>query len=177
LYAIISTGGKQYRVSEGDRIRVERLDGEVGEEVVFDEVLFVGSDAEDEPGLPKETIVSGTIVGHGKSDKVVVFKFKRRKMYRRKRGHRQPFTEVQIARVGSPAKKASKAATTAEPEKASPKKDKADTQKAARTEEAEKQVAAPPGEEKSTSSARSKEKPEAEASGKKKTEKEKEVEE
>lgn len=172
MYAIISTGGKQYRVSEGDRIRVERLDGEVGQEVLFDEVLFVGSDAKDEPGSPQKTVVSGTILDQGKAGKIVVFKFKRRKMYRRKRGHRQPFTEVQIGQIGPASKKSSKAAATSEPKTTPSKKDEAESQAASRTEKAGKGAAAPVAGKKSTSSARSKEKSEAETGGKKKTDKE-----
>lgn len=100
LYAIIQSGGKQYRVSAGDLIRVERLDGQVGDQVSFDEVLFIGN-GEQSLGHPviSEARVIGIIAEQGKGEKVLVFKFKRRKMYRRKRGHRQFFTAVKIDRI------------------------------------------------------------------------------
>ncbi|HSR52598.1 MAG TPA: 50S ribosomal protein L21 [Acidobacteriota bacterium] len=100
MYAIIRTGGKQYRVSEGDSIKVEKLEGEVGDAVDFEEVLMVGGDDGAQVGSPTlEGKVTGTIAEHGKGKKVLVFKFKRRKMYRRKRGHRQPFTRVNIDKI------------------------------------------------------------------------------
>lgn len=101
LYAIIRSGGKQYRVAEGDLIRVERLRGEVGEEIAFQEVLLVGSDGDVRIGSPllADARVVGTITEQSKGRKIIVFKFKRRKMYRRKRGHRQLFTAVKIDRI------------------------------------------------------------------------------
>lgn len=173
MYAIISTGGKQYRVSEGDKVRVERLEGEVGEEVVFDRVLFVGADSEGSEGTDAEgsdgTIVSGTIVDQGKASKVVIFKFKRRKMYRRKRGHRQQFTEVEINQIGSPSSKKSKRAAAGKSETKAAKPQKREAKA-----EAEADAAVEPEKEKSTkatasstkkksaTSTRSKEKTEAE---------------
>ncbi|HJL18743.1 MAG TPA: 50S ribosomal protein L21 [Sandaracinaceae bacterium LLY-WYZ-13_1] len=102
MYAVIKTGGKQYRVSEGDRIRVEKLPGDVGSEISFDEVLMVGGD-EVSVGLPTVdgASVKAKIVAQDRAKKVVVFKFKRRKGYRRKYGHRQPYTEVQITGVSA----------------------------------------------------------------------------
>lgn len=100
MYAVIQSGGKQYRVSPGDRIRVERLPGDVGEEVFFEDVRLVGGD-QVQVGAPKVdgTRVVGRILEQGKGAKVLVFKFKRRKMYRRLRGHRQFVTAVQIERI------------------------------------------------------------------------------
>ncbi|MGH9341705.1 MAG: 50S ribosomal protein L21 [Acidobacteriota bacterium] len=101
MYAIIQSGGKQYRVSQGDRIKVERLEGEVGNQVTFDEVLLVGGGNPVEVGNPvvSNARVMGTIVEQGKGDKVLVFKFKRRKMYRKLRGHRQLFTGIKIDEI------------------------------------------------------------------------------
>ena len=101
MYAIIRSGGKQYRVAEGDRVRLERIAGEVGDEVSLDEVLLVGDPDTTRVGTPvlSDVRVTGTIVDQGKDRKITVFKFKRRKMYRRKRGHRQRFTEVEIGPI------------------------------------------------------------------------------
>ena len=98
MYAVISTGGKQYRLSEGDVVRVERLSGEIGDQVVFDEVQLIGGDEEAVVGKPvvAGARVVGTILDHGKGDKVTVFRFKRRKMYRKKQGHRQLLTSVRV---------------------------------------------------------------------------------
>jgi large subunit ribosomal protein L21 len=97
-YAIIRTGGKQYRVQPGQTIRVPSLEGEEGSQVEFAEVLLGGDDDDVRPGAP--TIdgakVTGEIVRQGRGDKIVVYKFKRRKNYARKQGHRQGFTEVRI---------------------------------------------------------------------------------
>ncbi len=101
MYAIIRSGGKQYRVAEGDRVRLERIAGEVGDEVSLEDVLLVGHPDSTEVGTPflSDVRVTGTIVEQGKDRKVTVFKFKRRKMYRRKQGHRQRFTEVEIGPI------------------------------------------------------------------------------
>ena len=100
MYAVIKTGGKQYRVAEGQKLRVEKLAGNAGDKVTFDEVLLVGGDS------PKigQPLVSGAkvaaeIVGQDRGKKIVVFKFKRRKNYRRKNGHRQPYTELKITGI------------------------------------------------------------------------------
>ena len=102
MYAVIKTGGKQYRVSEGDRIRVEKLAGDVGTELTFDEVLMLGGDKVS-VGAP---LVSGAsvkakIVAQDRAKKVIVFKYKRRKNYRKKYGHRQPFSEIEITGVSA----------------------------------------------------------------------------
>ena len=98
--AVIRTGGKQYRVSEGDTIKVEKLEGDPGAKIQFDEVLLVGGD---KPKVGKPTVsgakVSGEIVAQTRGDKLIVFKFKRRKKYRRKAGHRQALTQVKITGI------------------------------------------------------------------------------
>jgi large subunit ribosomal protein L21 len=101
--AIIKTGGKQYRVSTGDKLRVEKLNLEVGKDIDFAEVLLIGSGAATKVGTPlvEGARVSGKVVAHGRGKKLIVYKFRRRKMYRRKNGHRQPFTEVQITGISA----------------------------------------------------------------------------
>ena len=98
MYAVIASGGKQYRVREGDILRVEKITGEVGQSVSFDKVLMLADEDNVQVGRPAvdNALVSGHIVEQGKSRKVVVFKYKRRKRYRRKQGHRQLFTAVKI---------------------------------------------------------------------------------
>ena len=98
MYAIVKTGGKQYKVREGDILRVEKLVGDVGSEISFDDVLMVSDGENVTIGQPKveNVTVNGHIVAQGKSKKIIVFKYKRRKRYRRKQGHRQHFTAVQI---------------------------------------------------------------------------------
>ena len=101
MYAVIATGGKQYRVNEEMEIAVERVSGEVGSEIVFDEVLAVGDGAGIECGTPllSETKVKGEIVEHFRGKKLTAFKMKRRKGYRRKHGHRQELTKVRISAI------------------------------------------------------------------------------
>ncbi len=101
MYAIIEAGGKQYRVSEGDLIDVERRSGEVGQAVDFQEVLLVGDQETIHVGKPvlAGARVVGTIADQGKEAKIIVFKFKRRKKYRKKQGHRQLFTRVRIDQI------------------------------------------------------------------------------
>ena len=100
-YAIIRTGGKQFRVEPGQSIRVPTLPGDAGSKVEFNEVLLGNTGSAVKVGVPalKGASVSGEIVKHGKDDKIVVFKFKRRKNYARKQGHRQAFTEVRIGAI------------------------------------------------------------------------------
>jgi len=100
-YAVIRTGGKQYRVSEGDVVRIEKLDGEVGEKVTMDDVLFVGGDGEAKIGAPlvDNAKVTGEIVDQLRAKKVIVFKKKRRKSYSRQRGHRQYQTALKITGI------------------------------------------------------------------------------
>lgn len=100
MFAVIQTGGKQYRVAQGDRLRVEKLPGDVGAAVTFDKVLLIGGESV-KVGTPlvSGAKVSAEIVAQGRDKKVIVFKFRRRKNYRRKAGHRQPFTELKITGV------------------------------------------------------------------------------
>jgi len=99
-HAVIRTGGKQYRVAAGDVVRVEKLDGNAGDKIVFDEVLFLDGEAP-KFGTPlvAGAKVSGEIVQQARGEKLVIFKFKRRKKYRRKNGHRQSFTAIKITEV------------------------------------------------------------------------------
>jgi len=98
MYAIIRTGGKQFRAEPGKTIRIPALAAEVGQTVTFDEVLLAESDGEVRVGRPtlEGAAVEGEVVSHGKGEKIIVFKWKRRKNYRRKKGHRQKYTEVRI---------------------------------------------------------------------------------
>ncbi len=100
MYAVIRTGGKQYKVSEGDVIDIEKLDGDVGDKVEF-EVLFVcdGSKIMIEPEAVAEAKVTGEIVEHFKGAKQIIFKFKKRKNYKRTKGHRQNLTKVRISSI------------------------------------------------------------------------------
>jgi large subunit ribosomal protein L21 len=97
-YAIVQTGGKQYRVREGDTIRVESLPGDEGDEIELSDVLMVSRDGEVVVGTPTvpETTVRTEVVGHGRNRKVVVFKYKAKTRYRRRRGHRQPYTDLKV---------------------------------------------------------------------------------
>jgi large subunit ribosomal protein L21 len=101
VYAIIRTGGKQYRVQPGDVVRFERIAGEVGAKVTLDEVLFVAGDGTPRVGSPQVegASVVGTVVEQDRDGKVRVFKYKKRKHYRRTRGHRQSYTAVRIDAV------------------------------------------------------------------------------
>lgn len=104
MYAVISTGGKQYRLAPGQVVDVERLPAEAGEQVVFDRVLLVRDGEQIQVGSPlvEGAAVRATVVQQYKDDKVVVFKFKRRKMYRRKNGHRQLLTQVRVDEIVLP---------------------------------------------------------------------------
>jgi large subunit ribosomal protein L21 len=101
MYAVFKTGGKQYRASEGDRLKVERLDAEVGEEVEFDQILLVGSGSDIKVGAPlvEGGKVAAKVTAQGRGKKIDVVKFKRRKNYKRQHGHRQHFTEVEITSI------------------------------------------------------------------------------
>ena len=98
MYAVIATGGKQYKVKEGDTLRVEKVAGEVGKPITFEKVLMFSDGKEVKIGTPliEKAAVKGTIVEQGKAKKIIVFKYKRRKRYRRKQGHRQQYTAVKI---------------------------------------------------------------------------------
>jgi large subunit ribosomal protein L21 len=101
MYAVIKTGGKQYKVAAGERIKVELLPAEVGQSVSIAEVLAVGEGESLRVGAPyvEGASVSATVVAHGRHDKVRIFKMRRRKHYQKRQGHRQGFTELQIAAV------------------------------------------------------------------------------
>ena len=109
MYAVIETGGKQYRVQEGDVITVEKLNVEAGETVVFDKVLLMSDGKEVKVGAPYlNEAVTGSVVENGKGKKVIIFKYKAKKDYRKKQGHRQPYTMVKIVSLtgeAAPAKK------------------------------------------------------------------------
>ena len=98
MYAIVNTGGKQYKVSQGDILRVEKIPGEIGNPVSFDKVLMFSDGENVNIGQPvlDNVAVKGHIVEQGKAKKIIVFKYKRRKRYRRKQGHRQPYTAIKI---------------------------------------------------------------------------------
>lgn len=101
MYAIVKTGGKQYRVSEGDVLYIEKLDIAEGEKVVFEEILVVSKEGEVLVGAPvvEGAKVEGTVLKQGKGKKVIVFKYKPKKDYRKKQGHRQPYSKVQIDKI------------------------------------------------------------------------------
>lgn len=107
MYAIIETGGKQYRVENGDQIAVEKLGVEDGAKVVFDKVLVVGDGADIKVGAPyvDGVTVEGNAIETGKGKKVIIFKYKAKKDYRKKQGHRQPYTMVKIASLTGAAPK------------------------------------------------------------------------
>lgn len=105
MYAVVKTGGKQYRVAVGYRLRVDRLDSKAGASVALGEVLMVADGDQVSVGTPAlDTSVTATVVSHGKADKIKVFKMRRRKNYRRTQGHRQDFTEVEITSIGDAGK-------------------------------------------------------------------------
>ena len=101
MYAIIKTGGKQNKVQEGDVVRVEKLDVEEGSVVQFNDVLAISNDDGLKVGSPvvDGAVVEANVVSQGKAKKIIVFKYKAKKNYRKKQGHRQPFTQVQITKI------------------------------------------------------------------------------
>ena len=101
MYAVINDRGKQYTVKAGERVRIDRMDVEPGSEVVFDRVLLLGGGDEVRIGAPivDGASVKGTVLGEHKDRKVIVFKKKRRKKYRRKQGHRQRYTDIQVNEI------------------------------------------------------------------------------
>ncbi|MFN9708248.1 MAG: 50S ribosomal protein L21 [Burkholderiales bacterium] len=103
MYAVIKTGGKQYRVAAGEKIKIEQIAAEVGQEITIDQVLAVGAGAELKVGTP---LVAGAsvlakVIAQGKHDKVRIFKMRRRKHYQKRQGHRQTFTEIEISAVNA----------------------------------------------------------------------------
>ncbi len=101
MYAVVATGGKQYKVSEGDILKVEKLDGDVGADITFDKVLMHSDGETVTLGQPvvEGATVNGQIVEQGKNKKIIVFKYKKRKRFRKKQGHRQQFTSVKISSI------------------------------------------------------------------------------
>lgn len=101
MFAIIETGGKQYKVKEGETLRVEKLDAEEGDKVSFDKVLMKSDDGEVEVGKPylEGSEVEAEVEKQGRDKKKIIFKYKPKKRHRRKKGHRQPFTEVEIKSI------------------------------------------------------------------------------
>lgn len=101
MYAVIRTGGKQYRVSTGQAVKIETIDAAPGTEVSFDEVLAVGDGSEVRIGTPRVpgAIVKATVLGHGRHPKVTIFKMRRRKHFQKHAGHRQNFTEIRISSI------------------------------------------------------------------------------
>ena len=108
MYAIIESCGKQYKVAEGDVVFFEKLDAEEGKKVTFDNVILVSDEGKVQVGNPyvKGVKVEGKVISHGKGKKIIVFKMKPKKNYRRKQGHRQPYTKVEITSIKTSAKKA-----------------------------------------------------------------------
>ena len=138
MYAVVNTGGKQYKVQQGEILRVEKIPGDVGSPVTFDRVLMF-SDGEDVSiGQPllDNIAVEGHIVEQGKAKKIIVFKYKRRKRYRRKQGHRQEFTAVQIDSIASKSAKAKE--TSEKMDEPQPEAKKAKAEPKAEAKEAKK---------------------------------------
>jgi len=111
MYAVIKTGGKQYRVSAGDKLKVEKLVGDVGSDVTIDQVLMLADGDNVTIGAPviAGASVQAKVLAHGRGDKVMIFKFRRRKHYRKTQGHRQDYTEIQIGDIASKPAKSAKA--------------------------------------------------------------------
>ncbi len=118
MYAIIESCGKQYKVAEGDVVFFEKLDAEEGKKVTFDKVILVSEEGKVQVGNPyvKGVKVEGKVVSHGKGKKIIVFKMKAKKNYRRKQGHRQPYTKVEITSIKTAAKKTETKAASAKAE-------------------------------------------------------------
>src|SRR6185436_17182774 len=101
MYAVIKTGGKQYKVAAGEKIKIEQIAADVGQEITIDQVLAIGAGADMTIGTPlvAGALVKATVVAHGRHDKVRIFKMRRRKHYQKRQGHRQNFTELEISAV------------------------------------------------------------------------------
>ena len=115
MYAIIESCGRQYKVAEGDVVFFEKLEAEEGKKVTFDKVVLVSDDKKVEVGAPyvKGVKVEGKVVSHGKAKKILVYKYKAKKNYRRTQGHRQPYTKVEITSIKTATEKAETATKTA----------------------------------------------------------------
>ena len=103
MYAVIKTGGKQYRVAAGEKIKVEQIPADIGQEIVLDQVLMVGGGESVKVGAPlvEGARVTAKVVAHGRGEKVRIFKMRRRKHYQKRQGHRQQFTELQIGAIAA----------------------------------------------------------------------------
>ena len=103
MYAVIKTGGKQYKVAAGEKIKVEQIAADVGQEIVIDQVLAVGNGADIKVGTPLVlgASVTVTVISHGRGDTIRIFKMRRRKHYQKRQGHRQNYTELQIGAIAS----------------------------------------------------------------------------
>jgi large subunit ribosomal protein L21 len=103
MYAVVKTGGKQYRVAAGEKLRIEQIAGDVGSEVVLDQVLMLADGDAVTVGTPLVTgaTVKATVLAHGRADKVRIFKLRRRKHYQKRQGHRQNFTEIKIDTISA----------------------------------------------------------------------------
>jgi len=130
MYAIIESCGRQYKVTKGDVVFFEKLDVEEGKKVTFDNVVLVSDDKKVEVGTPyvKDVKVEGKVVSHGKGKKILVYKYKAKKNYRRTQGHRQPYTKVEITNIKTASAKAEDKAET-KTASAKPATKKADTAK------------------------------------------------
>ena len=115
MYAIIESCGRQYKVTEGDVVFFEKLEAEEGKKITFENVVLVSDDKKVEVGAPyvKGIKVEGKVISHGKGKKIIVYKYKAKKNYRRTRGHRQPYTKVEITKIKMPTEKAEVKATSA----------------------------------------------------------------
>jgi large subunit ribosomal protein L21 len=149
MYAVVNTGGKQYKVQQGEILRVEKIPGEVGSPVTFDRVLMFSDGENVSIGQPvlEDVAVEGHIVEQGKAKKIIVFKYKKRKRYRRKQGHRQEYTAVQIDSIAAKGAKSRAPEKEAEPKpeaqkaKAEPEIEKDEAKKAAPNKAEEKKEA------------------------------------
>ena len=135
MYAIIESCGKQYKVTEGDVVFFEKLDAEEGKKVTFDKVILVSEEGKVQVGAPyvKGVKVEGKVVSHGKGKKIIVFKMKAKKNYRRKQGHRQPYTKVEITSIKTATKKAETKTAKVETAKETETAKKTTTKKATTT--------------------------------------------
>ena len=124
MYAVIESCGKQYKVAEGDVVFFEKLNSEAGDTVKFDNVVLVSDDKKVEVGAPyvKGVKVEGKVVSHGKGKKILVYKYKAKKNYRRTQGHRQPYTKVEITKIKMPTDKVENAEVKETVAKATTKK-------------------------------------------------------
>ncbi len=140
MYAVIESCGKQYKVAEGDVVFFEKLDVEEGKKVTFDKIVLVSDEGKVQVGNPyvKSMKVEGKVVAHGKGKKIIVFKMKPKKNYRRKQGHRQPYTKVEITAIKSTARKPAEKVEEKPAEK--PVKKTETTKKAETTKKVEKTV-------------------------------------